>query len=325
MKDFENRTHTEGYIYSLGEREFSKLQKRVAGPNAKKPGQEYIQGEIQIATDDHAMNVVTVWFQYVKPITNKGKENETYTTLASLIDNPNLKTFQNSGTDAVQVRIDGNIGVNDFINRDGEQVSVKRFEGKFCHLLDRPISTSPATFKADVVLTGTQMREFDDESYLTVRGYTFDFFKNLIPLDLNIKFQQGIDYFLDCNPTSSNPLVTTVWGDIESNIVVKETEVESAFGNSVNKTERTVQSWNIKDAAKEPMVWDDPSAVTADEMKQALADREQKLAADRKRREERRGGGTAFASQPAEKKEEPAKNATPPTDYIPDSFDNYDF
>jgi len=75
-----NTTRIEGVLYQHS------LELKVSGPNSKKPGTEFISGNIEIATNDAMTNIVPVHFTYVTATTAQGKENATFTTLKGIID-----------------------------------------------------------------------------------------------------------------------------------------------------------------------------------------------------------------------------------------------
>ena len=54
MVKTKNRVTLSGYLYRHN------LTEKVAGPNAKVPGQKYIEGSIRIATDDELTNIVDI-------------------------------------------------------------------------------------------------------------------------------------------------------------------------------------------------------------------------------------------------------------------------
>mgnify|MGYP003304582515 CR=1 FL=1 len=58
-KSFINRTHIEGYLYQ------HTLEEKVTGPGSKNPGTKYISGNIDIATDDEMLNIVSVHFVFL--------------------------------------------------------------------------------------------------------------------------------------------------------------------------------------------------------------------------------------------------------------------
>lgn len=299
-----NKTHVEGYIFNKGDGRRA-LQKRVAGENAKNPGQEYIQGELNIATDESATNVITVYFSYVTPTwpAKNGKPerpNTTYQALETIINSGT--TYEEVGTAATKVRIDGNIGVNDFYTRDGELASPKRIEGSFIHLMNggEKIADRAATFEADMVIAGVTEQELEDEpNYLRLRGYVFNFRNDVLPVEFSVRSEGGIKYFESQDISNSNPMVTKVWGDILSTIIQIEHEVESAFGDpTVNVTTRTIRSWDVIGASAEPMEWDDDSTITKAELKQKLSEREERLADQKKRDEEYRNSQSGKSGFP---------------------------
>jgi len=292
MKRFINNCHAEGYIFSHN------LQERVS-----KKGVEYIWGSIEIATDEEATNVVSVRFNYVPKTNKNGNANETYNTLATIIQENN--TYEKNGTSATKVRIDGDVEVNDFVGRNGEMASPKQFRGSFVHFMNPTNDPGKATFECDMLISNVATRERqDDTTYDELNGYVFNFRGDILPVTFSIENPDGMNYFESQDISNKNPLLTKVWGEIVSTIVKNETEVESAFGApTVNVTTRTVRAWNVIGASAEPMDFDDESTITKAELKKALADREEMLADVKKRWEERQNGNNAFSA--------PAKNTKP--------------
>lgn len=304
---WKNNIHVEGYIFNFGNDERRQLKERISGPNATHPGTEYIQGELNIATDDEGSNVVTVWFQYVPKVwpAKNGKperENQTYTELARLINE--AKTFETDGAAATKVRVDGNLDVNDFYTREGELASPKRIRGSFIHPLTGPMNDHPATFDIECVLSQAIAKEVDGgDDYMTLKGYTFDFRNSILPFDVNVRISGAITYFENQEISSANPLVTNIKGDIVSAIIKQEKEIESAFGEPVvETTTSTVRTWDVTWAAKDPMEWDDESSITKAELKKALQAREDMLAAEKKRQDEWKASqGSSFTATTAPK------------------------
>ena len=122
-----NQCHIEGKIYE------SKLELKESGPNSKHPGTQFISGNLDIATDDDLLNIVTVHFTYVTEKTAKGNVNSTFTVLKNIVDG-NVGTVTTVGPEeAGMIQIDSAIGLNDFYtDRDGVEtlVSAKRNEGE---------------------------------------------------------------------------------------------------------------------------------------------------------------------------------------------------
>lgn len=304
---WKNAVEVQGYIFNFGNSEREMLKECISGPNATHPGTQYIRGALNVATDDEASNVVTIWFQYVPKVwpAKNGKperENQTYTELARLINT--AKTFESDGMAATKVRVSGNLDVNDFYTREGELASPKRIRGGFVHVLNGPISPNPATFDIECILSQAINKEVDGgDDYLTLKGYTFDFRNSVLPFDVNVRIPAAITYFENQEISNSNPLVTNIKGNIVSAIVNKEVEVESAFGDPVIEVStRTVRTWDVTWAAKEPMEWDDESTITKAELKKALQEREDMLAAEKKRQDEWKASqGSSFTATTAPK------------------------
>ena len=77
--------------------------------------------------------------------------------------------------------------------------------------------------------------------------------------------------------------------------------MESAFGGpQVNISTRTLRSWEVAGCAAEPYEWDTDETITMDELREKLAEREARVAAEKKRAEEyqasRNTGASAFAA-----------------------------
>lgn len=311
MKQFENKVHLEGRIFS------HTLQKRVTGEQSKNPGTEYIGGTLNIATDEAGINVVPVRFTYVTAVYSKsGKPNDTYNVLSQIIEND--VTWEKNGKEAApQVRIDGDIEVNDFLGRNGEMVEAKGVRGSFVHFANGSFGLNSDenkrnTFEADMLITATIPQEPEGgESYLNLRGYVFAYRNALVPVTFSIHIPAGITYFEKCDISNNNPLLTKVWGNIVSTTQEIKTEVESAFGGSqVNVTTRTLRAWDVIGCAVEPYEWNDEATITAAEFQNLLADREQVKAEAKRRAEERNNSASGSAGFPSSGSEAP-KNSSP--------------
>lgn len=297
-KEWINKVNVQGYLYNFGSG-FSGLQEKVSGANAKNPGMKFIQGDINIATDEEATNVVTVHFQWVPekwPAKNDKpeRENQTYQTLKTLLDS--AKTYLEIGKEAPKLRIDGDLETNDFYTRDGELASPKRIRGGFIHTATS-INNS-ATFDLDIVIAAVQERTPENEApYIDLSGYVFDFRHSGYPVTLSVHNQAGIDYFMGADISNSNPLVTRVRGDILSTTIKVEKNEEGAFGSVVSYSTRTFRSWEVTWASQEPYEWDNENVITRQEMKKVIADREAYLAAEKQRIEQYRNSkSTGFGS-----------------------------
>ena len=93
---FINTEQIEGYVYSIGSN-FNQLSERVTGENSKNPGTKYIAGDLDVAVDENALNVITIHYTYVTPTYGSGKENKTYSALRKILDNPD-KMWINGGS-----------------------------------------------------------------------------------------------------------------------------------------------------------------------------------------------------------------------------------
>lgn len=293
MRKTINKTHIEGKIY-----DFSLAEKKVQNESSPNYGKDFINGTIDIATDNDNMNIVTVHYSY-EPVNNKsGKKNSKYTALKNIIDNG--KTVLNDGADnATLVKIDSALGLNDFYtNRDGEEVlvSAKRNEGGFITFVTKiGDEATRSTFEMDMLINGTRIVEANEErnipeDYMVIKGAVFDFRGAILPVEFNVKNSGGIKYFESLDITSSNPVFTKVWGQIVSKSTVDKRTEESAWGEPIVKEyPRTFREWLVIGTSKPDAVYeigDDKNGITADEIKKALADREVYLAGVKKSQEE---------------------------------------
>lgn len=286
-----NAAHVEGYVFSHN------LRALVS----KKTNTPFIRGDLNIATDDTFTNVVPVHFAYVTETFKSGKANPTWEILQELMAGG--KTVESDGADAMKVRIDGDVWVNDFVTRDGDMASPKRVRGSFMHLMTGPLSNTPATFDVDMLIVAATEREVEDgDDYLNLRGYVFNYHEEALPIDVNVRSKGGMNYFEDCDISSSNPLYTHIKGEIVSQSIIREVTEESAFGEPiVRKVTRNLRTWDVTWASVEPYEWDDESTLTKKEFKKKLAEREEHLAQVKKDYEEyqaSRDGGQSFASKP---------------------------
>ena len=288
MKKMINTTHIEGLVYD------HKLEKKVSGKESKNPGTEFINGILNVATDDKGMNVVPVHFSYVTATTSKGGTNNTYNALSRIIDE-NPSVVKVGRDNAMKVRIDSAIGLNEFYAdlKDEKPVCAKRNEGGFVHIVNEldEDEKKRSYFETDMLITGVRDVEADPDRNLpakvVVMGYAFDFRNALLPVEYSVLNENGMKYFqkLDCSP--ANPTFTKVWGRQVSQTIKTEITEESAFGEaSVRIRETTNRDFVITGTSKVPYMWDDESTITAMEMKKALQDREIYLAGVKKRQED---------------------------------------
>lgn len=285
-----NKTHIEGVLYQHD------LELKVTGENSKNPGTEFIAGTVEIATDDAGVNIVPVHFTYVTATTSKGKANASFGTLSDII-NGKLGTVMKDGADkAAKLRIDSAIGLNEFYSdRNGEEelVSVKRNEGGFIHVVNalNEDEKTRNTFEVDMIITNVNRIEANEERQtpekVIVRGVTFNFRNDILPIELSVTNANAMDYFEGLGASGKEPVFTRVRGRQVSETIVRTIEEESAFGEaSVREVKSTRKDFVITWAQKEPYIWDDESTITAAELSELVAKRETDLAAMKARSDE---------------------------------------
>lgn len=287
-KSMINTTHIEGLVYD------HKLEKKVSGKGSKNPGTEFINGTLNIATDDACLNVIPVHFSYVTALTGSGKTNNTYNSLMRIIEG-GATVAKDGKENAIKVRIDSAVGLNEFFVdlKDEKPVSVKRNEGGFVHIVNEldEDEAKRSTFTTDMLITNVRTVEADEERKLPekaiLKGYIFDFRNALLPVEYDVLNKNGMNYFLRLDCSEKTPVFTKVWGRQISRTVRTEITEESAFGEaSVRVRESTTRSFEITGTSKFPYEWDDESTITAVELNKAVQDREIYLASEKKRQEE---------------------------------------
>ena len=306
MKKMTNTTHIEGLLYE------HKLELRESGPNSKNPGTKFIMGTVDIATDDACTNIVPVHFTYVTATTAKGATNATFTTLSNIVDGKYGSVMANGKDKAVKLRIDSALGLNEFYtDRNGQEelVSAKRNEGGFVHVADSLAEdeTIRNTFKCDMLITGVKEVEADEEKKLPakaiVRGAIFDFRGALMPVEFSAVNPNAIKYFVGLGASNATPTFTCVWGRQVSETIKREIRTESAFGeDEVRIVENSRKDFVITGASKEPYIWDDESTLTANEVAEAVANRETYLATIKQRQDEYKASKNAVTAAAAPSK-----------------------
>lgn len=294
MRNNKNVVYVEGYVYNFS------LFANVAGPNSKNPGQEYINGTVNIATDEDGINIVSVRYTYVTPTWQKsGKENETYTILKSLLDG--APTWEKDGKDkATKLRIQGDVEVNDFMGRDGNMVETKQVRGGFTHYANDGFRDKRNNFETDMLITSVNLVEVENgNDYMQINGYVFNFRNDFIPVTYTLNNEAGIKYFESLDISMSNPYYVYVWGKIVSSTQRVEHQVETAWGApQVEYTTRTLRMWEMEGCAPEPYEFNDESTMTLAEMKQGLENREQQKAEAKARQEARNETSTGRSGFP---------------------------
>ena len=295
MRKAINTERIEGRIY-----QHNLTIKTVQNQTSANYGKEFISGNLEVAVDEAGLNVIPVHFTYVTEQTSSGKTNATFTNLKRIIDEDN--TWIKVGKDnALKVRIDTALALNDFYTQDGNLVSVKTNEGGFVSFVNGDLcpENERNTFAADMVITKVDRVEANpekniDEDYVTVRGAIFNFRNDLLPVDFTVRHKDGMKYFEDLGASNAEPVYTKIWGKIMCMTSISEVKEDSAFGESSVRTyERKEKEWTITGTAKVTYDFGDEKILTADELKKAMQNRETMLAETKARSDEYRASKAA--------------------------------
>lgn len=306
MRKAQNTERVEGYIY-----QHDLSVKQVQNQASSNFGKDFISGNLEVATDEEGLNVIKVHFTYVTETNKSGNKNATYAVLKKIIDEN--KTWTAVGKEnALKVRVDTALALNDFYNNNDELVSAKTNEGGFVTIINQLAEEKLRnTFSADMVITNVSHIEKDEEKnieedYVSVRGAIFNFRNDLLPVDFKVKNAEGMKYFEGLGATNSNPIYTKVWGKIISTTITRTSEVESAFGEAAVRTySNSNKEWVITGTAKVPYDFGDENILTAEELTKAAQNREVYLAEVKKRAEDykanRAAGNTTATATTATK------------------------
>ncbi len=291
-KNMKNGTHIEGFLYQHN------LQQKVSGEKSKNPGTSFINGTIDVATDDSLTNIVTIHYSYVTPTYAKsGATNATYNALLNIINGVTCNVVEHGVDKAAKVRIDSQIGVNEFYsNRNGtdELVSQKRNEGGFLHIVQNVAAAESLrdTFEADMIITKARRIEADPEKNreerMIVSGYVFDFRKALLPVDFVIYNAQGMDWVDSFEASEKHPVFVNVNGHQVSKSVtmVRTSENAGGWGEPVAQEITVPQREFVLSYVSSPYDWDTDETITAAEYKEALQAREIAKAEIKQRQDE---------------------------------------
>ena len=211
------------------------------------------------------------------------------------------------------VKVDTALALNDFYSqRNGEEtlVSAKRNNGGFVTIITslEQEENKRNTFECDMLINGTQYVEANEEKnisqdYLILKGAVFSYNNAILPVDFVVKNPGGIKFFESLDISPKNLVFTKVWGNINSETIVRKVEEESAFGEpSIKEYTRTVREWVVVGTSKKEAIYeigDSENGITADEIKKALADREVYLADIKKRQDEYQASKNQTTNSPA--------------------------
>lgn len=310
-KNVINKVHVSGRIY-----DHKLAVKTVQNKESENFGKEFINGTLDIATDNAGLNIVTVHYSYVTPLTKAGKNNATYAALKNIIDTN--KTVLTVGmNDAMMVKTDPSLALNDFYtNRNNEDilVSAKRCEGGFVTIVSalEEDENARCTFETDMIINNVKHVDADpekniDKDYVIIKGAVFDYRNAILPVEFTVRADGGMKYFESLDVSKENPVFTKVWGKINSSTIVTRKEEESAFGEpSIKEYTKTIREWLVIGTSKPDAVYpigDAEAGITAEDIKKAMADREIYLADIKKKQDEyqaSKNGGSQVANAPAQ-------------------------
>ena len=283
MRTNKNTEQIAGRIYS-----HDLSIRKVENKNSENYGKEFINGTLDVATDDAGMNVIQVHYSYVTPTTKQGKGNVSYNALKQIIDSG--KTIMNDGLDqATCVRLTPSIALNDFYPQGGDElVTTPRHEGGFVTILRGPAELPPEAernkFECDALITNVFVVEKNEErgieeDYVQLKGCIFNFRNDILPMTFVVRHPAAMKYFENAGIDPSNPMYTGIRGYIENRTVKIEKTVESAFGeDAVDTVERRVRNWVINHANKVPYDFGAEEILTAADIQKAMENRNVYLA-----------------------------------------------
>jgi hypothetical protein len=136
---------------------------------------------------------------------------------------------------------------------------------------------------------------------LILKGAIFDFRNSLLPVEFSVLNPNAISYFEGLGVSSTSPVFTRLQGRQISEIITRTVTQESAFGAPIVKNySSTRKDYVITWAAAEPYAWDDEESITANEMKEVMANRETYLATLKSRQDEYKASRNQAPAAPAQ-------------------------
>lgn len=289
MRPNVNQEQIEGRIY-----QHNLQTKTVANEKSANFGKVFINGTIDVATDEACLNIVTVHYTFVTELTKNGGTNPSFNNLKRIIESG--KTILADGKDqAWKVRLTPSAALNDFYPQgQNELVSQPRHEGGFVSIITElhPEGIERNKFTFDTLITNVEHVEKDEdlgikEDYAKIHCAIFNFKNDILPFTLTVRNPGGIKYFEDLGASSSEPVFTKVWGKIASETIQVKKETESAFGEAaVDTTQRRVREWVVTGAQKEPYIFGEGGVLTPEDIKTAIENRNIALADIKKRSDE---------------------------------------
>lgn len=281
MRNMINQEIIEGRLYD------SQLAlKQVQNTNSKFFGKSFMSGTVSIATDEAGLNVLDVHYTFIPEFNNKGSRDSRFDALKRIMETG--KTWVKDGKDnALMMRINSAAALNDFFPEGQEEVvSRPRNESGFINFVSSLNFDENARnkFTFDTLITRVDLKEPENgDPYVQIRCAIFDFRKAILPFTLVARDPNAMNYFANLEVSAKEPVFTKVSGKITNTVQKIEKTVESAWGSSVEYSERTAREWEVTWAQPNPYVFDDPTTITAEEVAKALADRNVYLEAEKTR------------------------------------------
>lgn len=299
MRKNENSVHIEGYVY-----QHDLVKKTVQNQQSENFGKEFISGNVEVAIDEEGTNVLKVHFSYVVPTTKKGTRNATYYELVKIMEGASW--IAHGKESALKVKIDTSIALNDFYVDDGTLVSAKVNEGGFVTVVDVLCPEERRnTFKADMLMTGTQLIEREGvEDVFLLKGAVFNFKNDLLPVEFIVRNAEGVRYFDNLEPTSADPKYMKVFGVINNKAIQIPVKEGTEWGAGVVSYKEIRDKSYVVTGSNPPYEFGETNTMTVEELKTAIQNREIHLADVKRKREEYKaqqaatntfGGATAAA------------------------------
>lgn len=309
MRKLENKGVVQGKIYDHS-LEIKQVQKK--GDNF---GKDFIMGELRIQVGDKdSMRIIPVRYGYTPPVYNSGKENKNFYLLKQIIEEG--KTVVEDGWEnAWYVEANIELETDDGYDIQADEMrTYQRNRGSFLRIYanDSRFKNSDderCHFSADVIISKVRELEEDEEEGRPHKAIlscaVFNFKNEYMPFEMVCYNEGGIDYFVNMDINSSNPLFTKVAGFINNSQIKTIKTEESAFGEAmVTESVKTVREWVINWCRPESYEIDGED-ITSEEIKTMLANRETHLAEVKQNRleyeaQKREGGlGVSAFDSPA--------------------------
>ena len=227
-EQMENTVSLRGTVYG------AELQKRTFSKGDNK-GKPFIFGSVLVNCSNagEPLNLVRIKV-FLPKFKKSGEENISFSILEEIL---------NSGEDvnktSIWVDCLGSLITDDYINHDGQLVTMKTVNVNFINYTDFEHPKAHAYFRGDFVATKLEVKKDDIGEYAEISGYTSNYTEQGFPISLSTR-EEDIIVFLEQQGIDENvPILFNIESEFKTFKTQQEKKVlvgrASGFGTSIKK------------------------------------------------------------------------------------------